>query len=184
MGKFKFMRFIIALILAFCFLKLSSQTRAHEKSQFAVIDPTYNSARPFPESDLKAGAPWLYGETELESWRLQLMRVSSKKGDSAYRFYDRPYGKSLCHAWGAGPVVLLPEIIFGIKPISDGWKKFSVNPCFGLVKWASVTVPTKYGNIVADIDGNLMTLIVPDGATAEWDGKTITGPQRVTLPQK
>lgn len=33
----------------------------------------------------------------------------SEKGDEAYAFYGRPYGKSLCHAWGAGPVVLLPQ---------------------------------------------------------------------------
>lgn len=30
------------------------------------------------------------------------------KGDAHWVFYDRPFGKSLCHAWSAAPVFLLP----------------------------------------------------------------------------
>ena len=38
-------------------------------------------------------------------------------------FYDRPYGRSLCHAWSAGPCQLLPETVLGICPIADGWRE-------------------------------------------------------------
>jgi alpha-L-rhamnosidase len=107
----------------------------------------------------------------------------NEKGDAAYMFYGRPYGKSMCHAWSAGPVVLLPEIIFGLKPIADGWKRFIVKPSLGLLEWASVTVPTIYGNIIVNINGNKMTLDVPAGTTAEWNGKTIIGPQTITGTQ-
>ncbi len=33
---------------------------------------------------------------------------SAQKGNDRYEFYARPYGKSLCHAWSAGPAFLLP----------------------------------------------------------------------------
>ncbi|MFA5814460.1 MAG: alpha-L-rhamnosidase C-terminal domain-containing protein [Bacteroidales bacterium] len=103
-----------------------------------------------------------------------------EKGDEAYRFYDRPLGKSMCHAWSAGPVALLPEIIFGLKPLSDGWKTFSVNPRPGLLEWASVTVPTKYGNILLELKGTGLILTVPAGTTAIWGERRISGPAVVT----
>jgi len=101
-------------------------------------------------------------------------------GDDIYRFYDRPYGKSMCHAWGAGPVFLLPEIIFGIKPLTDGWKTFSVDPSPGLVEWATVTVPTKYGNISVVIEEKGLTIIVPAGTTCILRGRKIIGPATLT----
>ncbi len=33
-----------------------------------------------------------------------------EKGDERWRFYGRPYGKSLCHAWSSAPVFLLPML--------------------------------------------------------------------------
>ena len=33
-----------------------------------------------------------------------------EQGDARWRFYGRPYGKSLCHAWSAAPVFLLPML--------------------------------------------------------------------------
>ena len=32
----------------------------------------------------------------------------SQTGDDRYRYYSRPFGKSLCHAWSAAPVFLVP----------------------------------------------------------------------------
>ena len=33
-----------------------------------------------------------------------------EKGDERWLFYGRPFGKSLCHAWSAAPVFLLPML--------------------------------------------------------------------------
>ena len=33
-----------------------------------------------------------------------------ERGDERWRFYGRPYAKSLCHAWGAAPLFLLPML--------------------------------------------------------------------------
>jgi len=104
----------------------------------------------------------------------------SQKGKEQYSFYGRPYGKSLCHAWSAGPAAFLPAEISGLKPLEDGWKRFSVHPDTGTLKWVNATVPTPYGDIILDMDGNTMTLQVPAGTIAEWNGEQITGPKIIT----
>ena len=48
---------------------------AHERSAFAVLDPFYSSREFIPEPGLadKDNVPWLYGEAELECWRLSAL---------------------------------------------------------------------------------------------------------------
>jgi len=101
-------------------------------------------------------------------------------GKEQYAFYGRPYAKSLCHAWSAGPAAFLPAEILGLNPLEDGWKRFSVHPDTGTLTWVSATVSTPYGAIVLDIAGDIMTLKVPAGTIAVWDGVQITGPEKVT----
>jgi alpha-L-rhamnosidase len=40
----------------------------------------------------------------------------SKTGAEHYAMYGRPFGKSLCHAWGASPIYLLGKYYLGVKP--------------------------------------------------------------------
>jgi hypothetical protein len=50
-------------------------SRAHQRSHFAVIDPLYSATALNPAPLLKRdAAPWIYGEAELECWRLQVLR--------------------------------------------------------------------------------------------------------------
>lgn len=105
----------------------------------------------------------------------------SETGNKEYAFYDRPYAKSLCHAWSSGPAALLLASLLGIKPLSDGWKTFSLSPQPGKLSWIAATVPTPYGNIIVDIEGKKMSLTIPKGTSAEWNGKVFTGPQKVML---
>jgi alpha-L-rhamnosidase len=53
-------------------------TAAHERSKFAIVDPLYDAMRLAPSPDFKDGPPWLYGDGELETWRLKIMRQRSK----------------------------------------------------------------------------------------------------------
>lgn len=81
-------------------------------------------------------------------------------GKEHYVFYDRPYGKSLCHAWGAGPLFLLPELFAGARPVEDGWRKFQLDPLPGAT--LAITIPTPYGNIEAVIeDGKVVSCSAP-----------------------
>lgn len=96
---------------------------------------------------------------------------------SQYAFYDRPYGKSLCHAWSASPAMILPAQLFGLKPLEDGWTRFTIQPNIGWLKWASVCVPVKNGNIIIDIENKNITISIPQGTTLTWKSKTFAGPQ-------
>lgn len=96
--------------------------------------------------------------------------------EKQYSFYGRPYAKSLCHAWSAGPAAFLPSELFGLKPIEDGWKRFTLHPNLGHLAWANVCLPTKYGNIIVDIENNDIQISIPKGTVLEWKGNSIEGP--------
>jgi hypothetical protein len=99
---------------------------------------------------------------------------STQQGNESYSFYGRPFGKSLCHAWSAGPAAFLPMGIFGLEPLEDGWKRFKIKPDLGKLTWASVTVPTPQGNIEITIENGIMSLRVPPGVIAEYQGHELT----------
>ena len=64
------------------------------------------------------------------------------KGAEHYEMYDRKYGKSLCHAWGASPIYLIFACIFGIKPTKNG---FILAPSLVMVDDFELTCPVKGG---------------------------------------
>ena len=68
------------------------------------------------------------------------------------RMYGRPYGKSLCHAWGASPIYLIGKYFLGVKPEKPGYKQYSVTPSLGGLKWMEGTVPTPHGEINVFMD--------------------------------
>lgn len=61
--------------------------------------------------------------------------------------YGRPYGKSLCHSWGASPIYLLGKYYLGVKPTQPGYKAYSVTPVLGGLEWMDGIVPTPNGDI-------------------------------------
>ncbi|MGB8192078.1 MAG: alpha-rhamnosidase [Chitinophagaceae bacterium] len=71
----------------------------------------------------------------------------SKKGDEHLAMYGRPYGKSLCHAWGASPVYLLGKYYLGVKPTAPGYSTYVVEPSLGGLQWMEGQVPTPDGTI-------------------------------------
>lgn len=102
---------------------------------------------------------------------------ASQTGDKAFAFYDRPYGKSLCHAWSSGPAAFLPAELLGVKPLADGWTVFSVAPQLGAIKQVNATIPTPHGNILFEILGNNIQVQIPAGTSAKYKGKLYPGPQ-------
>jgi alpha-L-rhamnosidase len=101
----------------------------------------------------------------------------NQSGAKQYAYYGRPYAKSLCHAWSSGPAAVLPSQILGLKPLADGWQRFTINPNLGSLKWVNVTVPTKHGNITVDIEGQNMEIMIPKGTELEWKGQIFKGPR-------
>jgi alpha-L-rhamnosidase len=98
-----------------------------------------------------------------------------------YEMYGRPFGKSLCHAWAAGPAELLPELVLGVRPLDDGWALFEVVPRLGPLGWAAAVVPTASGQIVVRATANgAVHVEIPSGLTLVRDGGHHVGPAAVT----
>jgi len=77
--------------------------------------------------------------------------------------YGRPYGKSLCHAWGASPVYLLGKYYLGVKPVKEGYEEFEVKPVLGGLKWMEGSVPTPYGDIRVYMDDKIIKVNATSG---------------------
>ncbi|HEY1113643.1 MAG TPA: alpha-L-rhamnosidase C-terminal domain-containing protein, partial [Chitinophagaceae bacterium] len=71
----------------------------------------------------------------------------TKKGTEHLAMYGRPFGKSLCHAWGASPIYLLGKYYLGVKPTAPGYSTYLVEPRLGGLQWMQGTVPTPCGTI-------------------------------------
>ena len=52
----------------------------------------------------------------------------AQKGREQYGMYGDPFGKSLCHAWGASPIYLLGKYFLGVRTTSPGYKTYEVKP--------------------------------------------------------
>jgi alpha-L-rhamnosidase len=70
-----------------------------------------------------------------------------ENGVEHYAMYGRPFGRSLCHAWGASPLYLLGKYYLGVRPLTPGYASYAVEPVLGGLEWMEGTVPTPHGNI-------------------------------------
>jgi alpha-L-rhamnosidase len=71
----------------------------------------------------------------------------TKKDTEHLAMYGRPFGKSLCHAWGASPIYLLGKYYLGVKPLTAGYQTYSIEPNLGGLAWMEGKVPTPEGDI-------------------------------------
>ncbi len=78
--------------------------------------------------------------------------VPTETGTQHLAMYGRPYGKSLCHAWGASPVYLLGKYYLGVQPTKPGYEEFEVRPVLGDLEWMEGDVPTPQGMIHVYMD--------------------------------
>lgn len=92
--------------------------------------------------------------------------------------YGRPYGKSLCHAWGASPVYLLGRYYLGIEPTAPGYQQWQMRPALAGLEWMEGSVPTPFGPIKVRMDQHLITITTPAGI---GPGKLFVAGQRYTL---
>ncbi|HTK21155.1 MAG TPA: alpha-L-rhamnosidase C-terminal domain-containing protein [Mucilaginibacter sp.] len=86
----------IACLLLFNELILA-QSNAHKLSAKYVIDPAYSTTAQSPSVNLTKGAPWLYGYSEFECWRLQVMIKETKEAKLLVNYpgeHHKPYTKA------------------------------------------------------------------------------------------
>ena len=95
-----------------------------------------NEMRNYWGGMLKAGATTFWEEFN-----------PSKQGAEHYAMYGRPFGKSLCHAWGASPIYLLGKYYLGVQPLTPGYATWIAEPVLGGLQWMEGKVPTPHGEI-------------------------------------
>ncbi|MBB6637175.1 amylo-alpha-1,6-glucosidase [Cohnella thailandensis] len=77
----------------------------------------------------------------------------NQKGREHLAMYGMPYGRSLCHAWGASPIFLLGRYFLGVRPTSPGYGTFVVEPRRGGLEWIEGAVPIGPGEVELRSDG-------------------------------
>ncbi|MEO7485991.1 MAG: alpha-L-rhamnosidase C-terminal domain-containing protein, partial [Ferruginibacter sp.] len=96
---------------------------------------------------------------------------------------------SLAHPWGAGVTKWLSENVLGIKPVSPGFKTFTIIPFLkDSLTQVKGTMPTPFGMIAAsfNIQSGDCEITVPPGTMAEQIGLPKGGRQidKITLSKK
>ncbi|MBP5418245.1 MAG: alpha-rhamnosidase [Bacteroidales bacterium] len=98
-------------------------------------------------------------------------------GTQHLAMYGRPYGKSLCHAWGASPIYLLGRYYLGVSPTKPGYEEYEIRPSLGGLKWIEGDVPTPFGKIHIRMNKKRVT-VKSDGGR----GTLIVGKKQIEIP--
>ena len=93
-------------------------------------------------------------------------------GIERYGMYDGKYEKSLCHAWGAGPVYIFGRYYLGVYPTAPGFETFNVEPNLGGLNEIEGVVPVGDGVVKVSLNHNrLKVKASKSGGTLIWKGK-------------
>ncbi len=87
----------------------------------------------------------------------------NKKGAEHLAMYGRPYGKSLCHAWGSSPIYLLGKYYLGVKPTAPGYAEYEVKPNLGGLQWMEGKVPTPNGEVALYVSQSQIKIKAAEG---------------------
>ena len=95
----------------------------------------------------------------------------SEEGSAHYAMYGMKYGKSLCHAWGGGPIYLLGRYYLGVTPTKPGYEAFDVIPNLGGLHKIDGIVPIEGGEVSISLDEKQLTVVATkDGGTLKFAG--------------
>ena len=100
-----------------------------------------------------------------------------EQGAQHLAMYGRPYGKSLCHAWGASPIYLIGRYFLGVEPTKPGYGEYVVRPTLGGLDWMEGDVPTPFGKIHIRMTPTEIT-VVSDGG----HGTLLIGGRQIVIP--
>lgn len=94
------------------------------------------------------------------------------EGAAHYAMYGARYTKSLCHAWGAGPIYLFGKYYLGVTPTEAGYKSFRVEPNLGGLKEINGKVPAGDGIVSVSLNSDELRVhsTIP-GGTVVWKDK-------------
>ena len=97
---------------------------------------------------------------------------ANQKGIERYGMYGGKYAKSLCHAWGAGPIYIFGRYYLGVYPTTPGFETFNVEPNLGGLNEIEGVVPVGDGSVEISLNHNKLTVKASKpGGTLIWKGK-------------
>lgn len=100
--------------------------------------------------------------------------IPEETGNDIYEMYGDPFGKSLCHAWGASPIYLLGRYFAGIKPTSPGYTTFLIEPQLDCFTAIECTFPVKDGSVTIIKKNNCLTITTTkEGGTLKLSSQEI-----------
>ncbi len=105
--------------------------------------------------------------------------IPTEHGTQHLAMYGRPYGKSLCHAWGASPIYILGKYFLGVTPTKAGYEEYEVRPCLGGLEWMEGSVPTPFGKIEVSVRPGSIT-VHSDGG----HGTLVLGDRRIPIERE
>lgn len=94
--------------------------------------------------------------------------------------YGLKYGVSFCHAWGAGPVLLLGKYYLGVRPVTAGYEQFVVEPHLIGGRQISGKVPVPEGEICVALDQERAVVENHSPGT----GELLVDGRRIRIPAK
>jgi hypothetical protein len=100
-----------------------------------------------------------------------------EQGTQHLAMYGRPYGKSLCHAWGASPIYIIGRYFLGVRPTRPGYENYEIRPVLGGLDWMEGDVPTPFGRIHVKMTPQEITVFSDGG-----HGSLIVGSQQIDVP--
>lgn len=103
--------------------------------------------------------------------------VPTEVGTQHLAMYGRPYGKSLCHAWGASPIYLIGRYYLGVSPVKPGYSEYEIRPRLGDLEWMRGDVPTPFGKIHIEINQHAVTVYSNGG-----HGVLVLGDRCIDIP--
>ncbi|MBQ9692148.1 MAG: hypothetical protein IJV70_03230 [Clostridia bacterium] len=106
-------------------------------------------------------------------------------GTEHYTMYGKPYDRSLCHAWGSGPILILGKYVAGVQATSAGGKTYEVRPNPGIYREFTATVPLEGGRITVKYGEHGVTVFsTRDGGKLIFAGNEYVIEKNKTLSVK
>lgn len=102
-----------------------------------------------------------------------------EKGIQHLAMYGRPYGKSLCHAWGASPIYIIGKYFLGVEPTKAGYESYEIRPVLGGLEWMEGEVPTPFGKITIKMNQKEISVFSDGGK-----GTLVIGDRQIDIPPK
>ncbi len=99
--------------------------------------------------DVENYGSWVF-ENIHTLWSYMLFNGATSFWETIKGHADFGEAGSLCHGWSAIPIYFYQAYLLGVKPLENGFKKFSIAPVTNIIDKASGTVMTPSGPIKVD----------------------------------